>query len=50
MLTQEDKQQILSEFPHVKLSYETIAHKKVYNCDLILAIPYGIKCFAWFTT
>jgi hypothetical protein len=49
MLTQEDKQQILSEFPDIKLSYEIIAHKKVYNCDLILAIPCGVKCFAWFT-
>jgi hypothetical protein len=50
MLTQEDKQLILSDFPDLKLSYETIVHKKVYNCDLILAIPSGIKCFAWFTT
>jgi hypothetical protein len=50
MLTQEDKNQILSEFPDIKLSYETIIHNKVYNSDLILAIPCGIKCFAWFTT
>lgn len=49
MLTQQDKQQILSEFPDIKLSYDTIAHKKVYNCDLILAVPCGVKCFAWFT-
>jgi hypothetical protein len=49
MLTQEDKQNILQDFPNVKLSYETIAHKKVYNCDLIVAVPYGFKCFAWFT-
>ena len=49
MLTQEDKHQILSEFPDIKLSYETITHKKVYNFDIILAIPCGIKCFAWFT-
>jgi hypothetical protein len=50
MLTQEDKQTVLSEFPNLKLSYETIIHNKVYNTDLILAIPCGIKCFAWFTT
>ena len=50
MLTQEDKQTILSNFPDIKLSYETIAHKKVYNSDIIIAIPVGIKCFAWFTT
>ncbi len=49
MLTQEDKDCILREFPNVKLSYETIAHKKVYNCDFILAIPEGAKCFIWFT-
>jgi hypothetical protein len=50
MLTQEDKETILRDFPDIKLSYETITHKKVYNCDLILAIPYGVKCFVWFTT
>jgi|LakMenEpi03Aug12_release.lakeMendotaPanAssembly.Ray.scaffolds.fasta_scaffold234628_2 hypothetical protein len=50
MLTQEDKQTILRDFPDIKLSYETIAHKKVYNSDLIIAIPCGVKCFAWFTT
>ncbi len=49
MLTQEDKQHILSEFPDLKLSYETITHKIVYTSDLILAIPSGVKCFAWFT-
>ena len=50
MLTQEEKYQILSEFPDIKLSYDTNVHKKVYNCDLILAVPCGVKCFAWFTT
>ena len=50
MLTQNDKQKILSEFPNIKLSYETIIHKKVYNSDYIIAIPEGKKCFAWFTT
>lgn len=50
MLTQEEKQDILQEFPNVKLSYETITHNKVYNCNLLFAIPDGKKCFAWFTS
>jgi len=51
MLSPEDKATILSDFPNVKLSYETIIHKKVYNTsDLIIAIPKGKKCFAWYTT
>lgn len=44
-----NKQDILSSFPNVKLSYENITHKKVYNSDMILVIPEGKKCFAWFT-
>ena len=32
-----------------KLSYENQVHKIVYNADLIMAIPKGQKCFAWFT-
>jgi hypothetical protein len=50
MLTQEEKQDILQQFPNVKLSYETIIHKKVYKYDLLLAVPQGKKCFAWFTS
>jgi hypothetical protein len=49
MLTQIEKTNILSEFPNVKLSYENITHKKVYNSDYIEIIPEGKKCFAWFT-
>ena len=49
MLTQMDKENMLREFPNVKLSYENITHKKVYRSDYIVAIPEGIKCFAWFT-
>jgi len=45
-----DQENILKEFPNVKLSYENIVYKKVYNSDVILAIPEGKKCFAWFTT
>ena len=49
MLSQVDKEKILKEFPNIKLSYETVVHKKVYNSDYIIAIPEGKKCFAWFT-
>lgn len=49
MLTQEDKITILNKFPNIKLSYEKIIHKKVYNFDFLLGIPDGKKCFAWFT-
>jgi len=48
MLKEEEKEQILSELPNIKLSYENIIHKKVYS-DFVLAIPEGKKCFAWFT-
>jgi hypothetical protein len=41
---------ILSDFPKFELSYETMTHKKVFNHNVILAIPEGNKCFAWFTT
>jgi hypothetical protein len=50
MLSQTDKESIIKEFPNIKLSYENITHKKVYKSDYIVAIPEGIKCFAWFTT
>ena len=48
MLSEQEKEQILSELPNIKLSYENIIHKKVYS-DFVLAIPEGKKCFAWFT-
>lgn len=50
MLSHQEKITILTEFPNIKLSYENITHKKVYNSDIIFAIPEGKKCFAWFTT
>jgi len=49
MLTLIDKENILNGFPHIKLSYENVTHKKVYKSDYIVAIPEGKKCFAWFT-
>ena len=50
MLSNKDKEVILNDFPNVKLSYENITHNKVFNSDIILAIPEGRKSFAWFTT
>ena len=49
MLNHKDKESILSEFPNIKLSYENMIYKKVYNTDAFIAIPEGKKCFAWFT-
>jgi len=49
MLTDDDKQSILLRFPNIKLSYENIVHKKVYNANINIAIPKGAKNFAWFT-
>ena len=50
MLSDTEKKEIICYFPNIKLSYENIVHKKVSNYDIILAIPKGKKCFAWFTT
>ena len=50
MLTDKDKQDILLGFPNIKLSYENIVHKKVYNANINVAIPKGGKHFAWFTS
>ena len=50
MIHSSEQETILKDFPNIKLSYENIAYKKVYNYDILLAIPYGKKCFAWFTT
>lgn len=50
MLSDTEKREIICDFPNIKLSYENIVHKKVSNYDIILAIPEGKKCFAWFTT
>jgi len=35
-------------FPNIKLSYVKNIHKKVSSANLFLAIPKGIKFFAWF--
>lgn len=40
---------ILSRFPKIELSYETVHHKKVCASDSVaLAIPMGKKQFVWF--
>jgi hypothetical protein len=40
---------VQQNFPNFELSYEIMTHKKVFNTDIILAIPEGHKAFAWFT-
>ena len=49
LLTQEEKESILSGFPNIKLSYENVIYKKVSTSDYVVAIPKGTKCFAWIT-
>ena len=49
-MTPKEQEIILSDFPNIKLSYETKVHKKVYNAHISIAIPEGIRHFAWFTT
>jgi hypothetical protein len=43
-------EEVLMEFPKFELSYEKIIHNKVYNSDVVLAIPEGKPMFAWFKT
>ena len=49
ILTENQKKDILSNFPNIKLSYGNILHNKVCNADIMFAIPEGNKCFIWFT-
>ena len=48
--TEQEKQFILQDFPKFELSYENMTHNKVHNADILLAIPEGKKCYAWFTS
>ena len=50
MITSQEINNILKHFPKIELSYETFVHKKVYDADIIMTVPEGKKCFAWFTT
>jgi len=47
MLTQQEQNNILKDFPNIELSYEKTIHKKVHY-TLCLTIPKGTKCFVWF--
>jgi hypothetical protein len=52
-LSFDQKQQVLSDLPNIKLCYDNIIHNKVGNFtkkiyDFCSAIPCGKKCFAWF--
>ena len=38
---------ILKSFPYIELCYEKVIHNKVSKKCML--IPYGIKCFLWFT-
>ena len=49
MLSTTEMSDIISDFPNIKLSYENIMHKKVFNYDIVLTQPDGEKHFAWFT-
>ena len=48
--TDDEISSILSDFPKFELSYEMMTHKKVYDYNIILAVPDGKQCFAWFTS
>jgi hypothetical protein len=50
MFDEQEKRNILQNFPKFELSYETMIHNKVHDANLLLAIPEGVKFFAWFTT
>jgi hypothetical protein len=49
MLSDQEIELILLGFPKFERCYERITHNKVLDASLILAIPEGKKCFAWFT-
>ena len=53
-LSFDTKQNLLGNFPNIKLCYDNIIHNKVekltnIDYDICSAIPCGKKCFAWFT-
>jgi len=49
-LVGDNREFVLRDFPKFELSYEKNVHKKVYDCELSIAIPDGVRAFAWFTT
>jgi len=50
MFSESEIKLILQDFPKFELCYEIMTHKKVLGSSIILAIPEGIKYFAWFTS
>lgn len=49
-LTPTEFNTVMNRFPEFELSYETIPHKKVSTAyNICLAIPYGKKCYIWYT-
>jgi len=49
MLSSNEKHELFSRFPKIKLSYDPITHKKVHTFNYMIAMPSGIKAFAWFS-
>ena len=50
ILTPTEIHYLMNRFPKIELSYETNPHKKVSpNYNVCIAIPIGIKCYAWLT-
>jgi len=47
-LSLKDKQNIIKTFPVTELYYERNIHNKVYQFDICILIPKGIKYFVWF--
>jgi hypothetical protein len=49
-LSQLETQNLIKRLPSIELSYETIAHKKVFPYyNISIAIPTGKKYYAWFS-
>ena len=48
IIKEEEKEYILKQFPKIELSYEKMTHNKVYDYDVMVAIPEGINSFIWF--
>ena len=48
MLSTVSKQQLIRQFPDVKLSYDRVLHRKV-SADIYFVIPKGPKAFIWIT-
>ena len=52
-LSDHEMRLVLQDFPKFELSYEKMTHKKVFSynsADIMLAVPEGQQCFAWFTS